>query len=63
MLSILDTDENVLLANDDLDDLNSGFLELEIPPNFPLLLEVSSVRDEGEGNYTLSVSYSEEGDE
>ena len=63
VLSILDTDENVLLANDDLDDLNSGFLELEIPPNFPLLLEVSSVRDEGEGNYTLSVSYSEEGDE
>ena len=63
VLSILDTDENVLLANDDLDGLNSGFLELEIPPNFPLILEVSSVRDEGEGNYTLSVMYSEESDE
>lgn len=63
VLSILDTDENVLLANDDLDDLNSGFLGLEIPPNFPLILEVSSARDEGEGNYTLSVMYSEESDE
>ena len=58
VLNILDLDENVLLTNDDLDGLNSGFLELEIPPEFPLLLEVASVGDEGEGNYTLSVSYS-----
>ncbi|MCY3934703.1 MAG: S41 family peptidase [Chloroflexi bacterium] len=63
VLSILDTEENVLLANDDLDDLNSGFLGLEIPPAFPLILEVSSARDEGEGNYTLSVQFSEESDE
>ena len=63
VLNILDSDENVLLANDNLDGLNSGFLNLQIPADFPLLLEVASALDEGAGDYTLSVNVSETSDE
>lgn len=61
-LSLLDAGENVLLANDDAEvadgedaTLNSALLELEIPVDLTLIVEVATANDDGAGTYTLSV--------
>jgi len=68
ILSVLDAGGNTLLANDDApgedgaegDTLNSAILDLEIPVDLTLTLEVATVGDDGEGAYTLTVELIEE---
>ncbi|MCB0063341.1 MAG: PDZ domain-containing protein [Caldilineaceae bacterium] len=62
ILSILDTAGNTLLANDDADvadgeeaTVNSAIVDLEIPADLTLILEVATQGDDGEGTYTLRV--------
>lgn len=63
ILSVLDTGGNTLLANDDApgpdggesETVNSAILDLEIPADLTLILEVATNDDEGEGVYTLRV--------
>ena len=57
-----------MLANDDApgedgaegDTVNSAILDLEIPVDLTLTLEVATVGDDGEGVYTLRVEEVEE---
>jgi len=55
--AIYDTADQQLLANDDLaeGDLNAGWVELAIPADLTLVLEVSSVGDDETGTYTLTI--------
>lgn len=62
VLRIYDTEDNLLLENDDAeggDTLNSAFEELEIPSDMTLVLEVATVNDELEGAYTLMAEKAE----
>jgi len=56
-LRLYDTDGNLLLDNDDIEDGNTdaGFVELEIPQDMTLVVEVGAYGDRGGGAYTLSV--------
>lgn len=60
VLRVYDTAGNLLIANDNLDDstTNAGFLTLEIPADFDLVLEVGSIDDNSSGTYTLTVKES-----
>ncbi len=68
ILSVLDPGGNTLLANDDApgedgtegDTVNSAILDLEIPVDLTLTLEVATAGDDGEGPYTLHVEKVEE---
>jgi hypothetical protein len=68
ILSILDPGGNTLLANDDAPDedgaegetMNSAILELDIPADLTLIIEVATAGDDGEGTYTLLVEMAEE---
>ncbi len=55
--AIYDAGENQLLSNDDLaeGDLNAGWVELAIPADLTLILEVSSAEDDETGTYTLTI--------
>jgi C-terminal processing protease CtpA/Prc len=50
---ILDPDGNILADGTSADD--PGWEELELPPNFDLVLQVMMADDAGEGEYTLSI--------
>jgi C-terminal processing protease CtpA/Prc len=63
VLALLDTSGNVLVANDDApgedgsdgDTLSSALLDLEIPVDLTLVVEVATVNDDGAGAYTLRI--------
>jgi hypothetical protein len=57
VLRVYDTDGNLLIANDNLDNTttDAGFLTLEIPADLDLVLEIGSIDDNSSGSYTLSV--------
>ncbi|MGB4871536.1 MAG: S41 family peptidase [Candidatus Promineifilaceae bacterium] len=57
LLNIYDTDGNLLLSNDDLDNAttSSGFEQMQIPFDLTLVLEVSTPGDLGSGSYTLRI--------
>ena len=57
LLNVYDTDGNLLLSNDDLNNntKSSGFEQLEIPFDLTLVLEVSTPGDLGSGSYTLRI--------
>ena len=57
LLNIYDTDGNLLLSNDDLDNntTSSGFEQMQIPFDLTLVLEVSTPGDLGSGSYTLRI--------
>jgi C-terminal processing protease CtpA/Prc len=58
VLRVYDVDDNLLLANDDLDagSADAGFVELAIPVDLTLVLEAGSIDDASDGAFTLSVA-------
>ena len=50
---ILDPEGNILADGTSADD--PGWEELELPPNFDLVLQVMTADDAGSGAYTLSI--------
>ena len=55
--AIYDAGDNQLLSNDDLaeGDLNAGWVELAIPADLTLVLEISSAGDDETGTYTVTI--------
>jgi Peptidase family S41 len=57
-LRVYDEEGNLIVENDDSEDgdtLNSAILNLEIPEDLTLIVEVGTYNDEDEGEYTLRV--------